>query len=171
MGELEGWTFCPRCRGELSREPRRVVCEDCGFVAYANPKPTATAVCVDEHERVLLTRRAIEPYLGAWDLPGGFVEEGEHPLDALRRELKEETGYEIEPDRFLGAWMDQYGGDSTAQSTLNLFWTARVVAGEPQAADDVSELGWFEPDELPPSDELAFNCVAEALAAWRNQHA
>jgi 8-oxo-dGTP diphosphatase len=171
MGELDGWTFCPRCRTELAHESARVECATCGFVAYANPKPTATAVCVDEQGRVLLARRAVEPDVGAWDLPGGFVDEGEHPLEALRRELREETGLEVEPAEFLGVWMDRYGGDSTAESTLNLFWTARVVGGEPHAADDVAELGWFAPDELPAEDELAFNCIALALAAWRDEHA
>jgi ADP-ribose pyrophosphatase YjhB (NUDIX family) len=170
MGELDGWVYCPRCRAELAGDAARVSCAACGFVAYANPKPTATAVCVDEHGRVLLTRRAIEPHLGAWDLPGGFVDEHEHPLDALRRELREETGLQVEPGAFLGIWMDRYGGDSTAETTLNLFWTARVVGGEPRAADDVSELRWFEPDQLPPERELAFNCVALALDAWRHQH-
>ena len=171
MGELEEWRYCPRCRTLLETAANRISCPNCGFVAYANPKPTATAVCVDGEGRVLLTKRAIEPHLGAWDLPGGFVEETEHPLDALRRELHEETGYEIEPLEFLGVWMDRYGGDSTAQTTMNLFWTARVVRGEPRPADDVSELRWFPPEELPPASELAFDCVAKALGAWRQQHA
>ena len=171
MGELDGWSFCPRCRRGLTHARGRVECEGCGFVAYANPKPTATAVCVDDDGRILLTRRAVEPDVGAWDLPGGFVDEREHPLDTLRRELREETNLEIEPLEFLGVWTDAYGGDSTAKRTLNLFWTARVVGGgEPRPADDVSELGWFAPDQLPGDDELAFNCVALALAAWRNQH-
>lgn len=171
MSELDGWVACPRCRADVERSAERVQCPACGFVAYANPKPTAVAVCVDGEGRVLLTRRAVEPSIGAWDLPGGFVDEHEHPLDALRRELREETGLEIEPLSLLGIWMDEYGGDSTAESTMNLFWTARVTGGEPQAADDVSELRWFGRDELPPAGELAFRCVALALDAWRDQDA
>jgi ADP-ribose pyrophosphatase YjhB (NUDIX family) len=173
MGELAGWGYCPRCRAELRGDERRLECPACGFVAYANPKPTASALCVDRDGRVLLARRAIEPFFGAWDLPGGFVEEDEHPLDALRRELREETGLEIEPLDYFGVWMDHYGGDSTAQSTLNLVWTARVVQGRPAPADDVSELRWFAADELPPPVECAFEMVAHVLSAWRagQQHA
>lgn len=170
MGELDGWSFCPRCRRALELARARVECSRCGFVAYANPKPTASAVCIDQRGRVLLTRRAVEPDIGSWDLPGGFVDEGEHPLDTLRRELREETNLEVEPLVFLGVWMDAYGGDSTAKSTLNLFWTARVVGGEPRPADDVAELAWFGADELPSDDELAFDCVGRALAAWRDAH-
>ena len=75
--------------------------------------------------------RAEEPFKGRWDIPGGFLDEGEHPLDGIRRELREETGLEVEPVEFLGVWMDRYGGDSTAEATLNLYWTARVIGGEP----------------------------------------
>ena len=171
MGELAEWEFCPRCKTELRVEERRVECPSCGFVAYANPKPTASALCVDDEGRLLLARRAIDPHKGAWDVPGGFVEEDEHPLDTLRRELREETSLEIEPLDFFGVWMDRYGGDSTAQSTLNLVWTARVVGGDPQPDDDVAELRWFGADELPPPEECAFETVSEVLSAWRARQA
>ena len=171
MGELRGWRWCPRCREELRGDESRVDCPACGFVSYASSKATAGALVLDDKGRILLARRAVEPDLGHWDIPGGFLEEGEHPLDGLKRELREETGLEVEPLELLGIWMDRYGGDSTAQSTLNLFWTARVIGGEARPADDVGELAWFEPSALPAPDELAFPCVGLALDAWRNQHA
>jgi hypothetical protein len=59
--------------------------------------------------------------------------------------------------------MDRYGGGENAPHTLNLFWTARITAGSPHPADDVSELAWFALDALPADDELAFRNVAEAL--------
>jgi 8-oxo-dGTP diphosphatase len=166
-----GWRWCPRCRTELGGDESRVECPSCGFVCYASSKPTAGALVVDEQGRVLLGRRRGEPFAGCWDIPGGFLEEGEHPLDGMRRELREETGLDVEPIEFLGVWMDRYGGDSTAQATLNLYWTARAVAGEPEAADDVTDLRWFAPDELPGRDELAFENVPKVLSAWRGQHA
>ena len=173
MPVLEGWRVCPRCGGALRLEPGSATCLDCGSAYYANSEPTACAVCVDEEGRVLLARRAHAPFAGYWDLPGGFLEEGEHPLEALRRELREETGLEVEPDRFLGVWMDVYadGAREGASATLNLYWTAHVVSGVAEAADDVSELRWFAPDELPAPDALAFTNVALVLDAWRNEDA
>jgi 8-oxo-dGTP diphosphatase len=170
MSEHDGWRFCARCGSEVEREQGRVRCPACGFVHYANSEPTACALCADERGRVLLARRANEPFKGYWDLPGGFLEEGEHPLDALRRELREETGLEVEPLDFVGIWTDRYPYGTQVGSTLNLYWTARVVGGSPQAADDVSEVGWFAPDELPGEEELAFH-IADVLRAWRDQDA
>jgi ADP-ribose pyrophosphatase YjhB (NUDIX family) len=144
-----------------------VSCRACGFVFYANAAPTASAPCLDDDRRLLLARRAHEPFRGLWDTPGGFVEEDEHPLDALRRELREETGLEIEPLAFFGVWMDVYGDAVGAQTTLNLYWTARVVGGEASPADDVAELGWFAPAELPGPAELAFTQASSVLERWR----
>lgn len=166
MGVLAGWNYCPRCAAPIEAADGKAGCERCGFVAYANSAPTASALCVDENGCILLARRAHPPFEGQWDLPGGFLDEGEHPLDALRRELREETGLDIEPGDFLGIWMDRYGEDDSAPATLNLYWTARVRGGEPTAADDVSELRWFAPDELPPPEELAFTNNERVLSAW-----
>ncbi len=169
MGELRGWRYCPRCRGELDGDETRLECRSCRFVAYASSKPTACAVVTDAGERVLLVRRRHDPFAGRWDLPGGFLDEGEHPLDALRRELREETGLDVEPLAFLGVWMDRYCGGDAAVATLNLYWTARVVGGLPAAADDVTELRWFGADELPLPEQTAFH-IADVLSVWRRGH-
>lgn len=142
-------------------------CPACGFVAYASSQPTASAVVLDDEGRILLGRRAGEPELGKWDILGGFLEEGEHPLDGLRRELHEETGLEVEPLELLAIDMDVYGDGPEAPATLNLYWTARAVPGDLRPADDVSELRWFEPDELPPDEQLAFDVNARVIARFR----
>ena len=136
-------------------------------MGYANPHATASAVVQDDAGRILLGRRAGEPEAGKWDLPGGFLEEGEHPLDALLRELREETGVEIEPLELVAIELDVYGDGPEAPSTLNLYWTARPLSGDPEPADDVSELRWFGPEELPGDGELAFRANARVLARFR----
>jgi ADP-ribose pyrophosphatase YjhB (NUDIX family) len=163
VGLLGEWRYCPRCGAPVEPADGYVECAACGYVAYANPAPAACAICVDSEGRILLTRRAWEPYAGMWDLPGGFLGEDEHPLDALRRELLEETGLEVEPTEWFGAFMVPYGDEPGARWVLNLVWEARIIGGAPCAADDVAELGWFAVDVLPPLEEIA---MPEPIAAW-----
>jgi 8-oxo-dGTP diphosphatase len=163
---LKGWRHCPYCAAELTNDGGRVECAACGFEYYAHSVPAVSAFVRDDEGRVLLARRAHEPDAGLWDSPGGFLEEGEEPLDGLRRELLEETGLTIEPGEFVGTYVDTYGGGSDDPSVLNLVWEAEIVAGDPAPADDVSELGWFPLDGLPSDEELAFRWLGQSLRSW-----
>jgi ADP-ribose pyrophosphatase YjhB (NUDIX family) len=120
---------------------------------------------LDGAGRVLLARRAVEPFLGFWDTPGGFVEPGESLEECVRRELREEAGVEIAVGRLVGSFPDTYG--PTGEATVNTFFECRLLSGEPRPDDDVAELRWFSRDELPAPGEIAFECVRAALAAWR----
>jgi 8-oxo-dGTP diphosphatase len=113
--------------------------------------------------RVLIGRRKIEPRKGYWDLPGGFLEEGELPLDGLRREFLEETGLHVEPVEWVGAFVDPYDD----HSVLGLTWIV-TGEGEPVPADDVEELAWFGPEEIPA--DMAFASQNEILRVWAEQH-
>jgi ADP-ribose pyrophosphatase YjhB (NUDIX family) len=166
--QVRTFRFCPWCGGPLA-EPvgERQDCARCGEPSYLNPKPTASAILVDDAGRVLLGRRAIEPHLGLWDTPGGFTRPGESLEECVRRELREEAGVEIEVVRLVSTVPDFYG--DTGEATVNAFYECRVLSGDPQPDDDVAELRWFERDALPPPGELAFDGVRSALAAWLHQ--
>ncbi len=166
MAILAGWRYCPRCAAELTHGEGRVDCPVCGFVRYANPLPAVAALVVDGEGRLLLGRRAFEPDLGLWDTIGGFLEEEEDALAALRREVLEETGLEVSVGPFVGAFSDRYGEGDDAPTALNLVYEAQAVGGDPRPADDVSELAWFPRDALPADDELAFRWIAPALRRW-----
>jgi ADP-ribose pyrophosphatase YjhB (NUDIX family) len=158
VGALDDWRFCPICGEAIEKVDDRVECRACGYVGYANAVPGAEAVCLDAKGRVLLGRRANDPGKGLWDLPGGFLHEDELPVDALRREVREETGLELEVLDFLGHWLEPYDG----RVVLCLAWTARA-SGNARAADDLVEVRWFEPHELPPPGELAFTHYPDVL--------
>jgi NAD+ diphosphatase len=159
--QLAEWRTCPRCRSQLEHLERSVRCPACGLEEYANPAPTASALVRDGDGRILLARRAAEPGAGLWDLLGGFMDEGEDPLETLRRELREETGLEAQPSQYLGAIPDRYGDDGPW--TVNFYWEARLAPGEPRPADDVVELAWFPAEGLPPRSEFAFTNTVELL--------
>ena len=164
MSVLDTWRFCPRCGAGLEPGTGNTRCTACGEIYWANPVPAVQGLVV-ESDRVLLGRRGIEPSRGKWDIPGGFIAETEHPLDALRRELVEETGLDVEPVRFLLATLDPYLG----RTVLGLTWLARVVGGEERAGDDLVALRWFGRDELPPASEIAFVGQTLVLRAWHEQ--
>lgn len=171
---LAAWQCCPACTGVVERtvgesgaQPHLTCIGACGAEWYANPKPTANLLATRADDgRLLLVRRGREPFLGCWDIPGGFVEDGEEAAEAATRELREETGLEVRVEGFVGVFGDRYGGDR-GEHTCNMFWHGVVEQPDvAAAASDVSELHWFTREELPRGDELAFTCVARALDAW-----
>jgi 8-oxo-dGTP diphosphatase len=162
MGILDGWKLCPRCGHELDRLPGKATCPGCGSAYYANSAPAVEGL-LERDGKVLLAKRKPEPRAGYWDIPGGFLEEGEEPLEGLAREFREETGLEIEPVEWLGTHLEPYGD----YFVFGLTWLVRGD-GEPRAGDDVGELAWFSPGDLPA--EMAFAHQDELLHDWAARH-
>lgn len=165
------WEFCPHCGGKLHKRSHRIhgICTVCGQTWWRNPKPTTGALILDETgEKILLVQRSIEPGSGLWDVPGGFVEENELPLDGVVREVQEELGVEIEDIRFLGFYGPtpyQYGHQR--QLNLDIFFLARLKEGSrPKPADDASDYRWF--DIRKPLPPMGFESVAQAIADIKN---
>ena len=106
------------------------------------------------HEgRVLLIRRGKEPLYGRWVVPGGTVELGE-PLDeALVRELREETGLEVEPLELITVFdRIQRDGGRVLYHHVIVDYLCRWISGEARAASDALEVAWAAPDELDRFD-------------------
>jgi ADP-ribose pyrophosphatase YjhB (NUDIX family) len=124
-----------------------------------------SAIIVDkDRARVLLTRRAVEPFSGQWDVPGGFVQIGESIEDGLRRELREELQIEVHVEHFLGSYPDTYGEDATP--VIAVFYVVAIERGSPVARDDVSDCRWFRREEIPV---VAFENGRRAIEEWRRQ--
>ncbi len=135
---------------------------------YEHPRPALTADVVlfagsGANASLLLIRRAAEPFKGMWALPGGFVEEGEHAIEAARRELLEETGIEWEGPLFqIGAFADP--GRDPRGWTASVVWGAVLAEEIPaQGGDDAADAAWHRLDRLP---RLAFD-HEEIVAAAR----
>jgi|WetSurMetagenome_2_1015567.scaffolds.fasta_scaffold399372_2 8-oxo-dGTP diphosphatase len=162
--------YCSHCGAPLPHVPP-VNCGKCRVSHWRNPKPCAGAL-VTHQGQLMLTRRAIEPYRGMWDIPGGYSDFGEHPQQTARREVLEETGLIINITGLAGIWMDHYGpveDEDLRVSTLNIYFHAvlGVDARQNQDHTEISEIGWFLPEELPK--EMAFpHHEAIVLEAWKN---
>ena len=155
--------FCTACGAPLEeREVEgkpRPVCTRCGRIHYRNQAPVA--VCIVEHAGgIVLIKRANEPGLGRWALPGGFVDWEEDIEDAARREVREETGLDID---LLGV-IDAQSFFEPNKHGLVVFYRAAATGGALRAGDDAAEVAVFSPDALP---SVAFETHARALRKWR----
>ena len=142
----------------------RQVCDDCGYVAYDNPKIVTGAVVVAPTpmgDQVLLCRRAIEPRRGFWTLPAGYLELNETVAEGAIREAHEEALADIVLDGVLAIYSIARIGQ------VQILYRARF-AGPPVFAPGVESLDvrLFAWDDVP-WDELAFPTVHWALHAWR----
>ncbi len=115
---------------------------------YATPKVDLRA-CVVHDNRVLLVRERSD---GKWTLPGGWADQNESPAEGVVREVKEESGYDIEVqalyavrDRDRHEYIPHY-----PVSVYKLFFTASLSGGAPQLSTEVSEVAFFEANDLPP---------------------
>ena len=155
-------SYCYACGGLLKKKSvhgtKRLVCAQCQTITYRNSKPCVAALILDDY-KVLLTRRGIAPYRNYWDIPGGFLDHGEHPEAGLRRELQEELGLTVEIVDLYGMFMDTYGKNGVA--TLNIIYLCKALHDPTKCADDVVAYQWFSIDQLPK--KIAFKNTRAAL--------
>jgi 8-oxo-dGTP diphosphatase len=162
---VSDFRFCPVCATPLEpiaagHDAGRLACPTGHFVHYDNPAITTYAFVRDAAGRYLVLQRAQEPFAGEWDLPGGFVEPGETPGQAIVRELAEETRLEIAVERILGAFTSRYGDGG--KWTVDIGFECALRGGELTLDAEKSAAAWHLPHELP---RLAFAGERSGLAA------
>lgn len=138
----------------------RLVCEDCGFVHYDNPKIVVGSVATWDG-RILLCRRAIAPRIGYWTLPAGYMELNETTADGAAREAWEEARARLT----IGDLFAVYNIPRISQ--VQMFYRARLLTPEIEPGPESTEVGLFAWDEIP-WEELAFPSVHWALGHWRS---
>jgi len=151
----EGLRYCPRCAAELSeREVRghaRLVCPACEYVLYLTPAPV-TCVLVERGGAILLVRRKYPPREGHWCLPAGFVEVGESPGESAVREVREETGLDVEIEGLIDCWASD---EDPRTPVVSFAFAAKVVGGDLEPGDDAEEAVFFERGSVP--EGIAFS--------------
>lgn len=167
MSFWAGMRYCPKCgarfaTGGFERTPYPT-CAACGFVFYRGPSLAAGCMVI-EGGRLLLARRAIEPYEGTWYVPSGFVDYGETPEEAAVRELREETELTV---RITGLYDMRTWHDDPRKDGVMLFYLAARVAGDAKAGDDAAAVDWFAPETLP--EDIAFAVHRATIHRWRDE--
>ena len=153
-GSLGQYKYCPFCGTELSLKEKggkqRPACPSCAFVQFRNPVP-GVVVLIEKEETVLLGKRRGGFGAGKWGLPQGYIEFGEDFLTAAIREVKEETGLDVEIRSVINVVSNLL---SPGLHTLAIVLLAGVVSGELRAGDDLEALAWAPLSG--PLPEMAF---------------
>lgn len=152
--------YCPHCGGPIEFRDiggqRRPHCVPCKATFYQDPK-LAVAVLVNDGRGLVLQRRKIDPGMGKWTFPSGYVERGERVEDAAVREVAEETGLEVRINELLGLY--SHPGNPVALAV----YTADAIGGVVAVSEESHEVATFSPHDLP---DLAFEHDAEIVASW-----
>jgi len=155
-----GIKYCQECGGalhEVSIEGQiRPQCMTCGYVVFLDPK-VAAAVLIGQERRLLMVKRGVEPALGKWAFPSGYVDRGESVEAAAVREVKEETGLSITLNTMVGL----YSGDGNP--VVLVVYDACITGGKLHAGHDVEKTDWFSLNDLPP---LPFPNDDQILTDW-----
>src|SRR6478736_550865 len=137
--------FCSRCGaslrfGAIDGEDRdRLSCPACGHIAYVNPRLVVTVFPITDEGKIVLLRRGIEPGLGAWAQPGGFLEADETVIAGAIRETREETGLIVEPVSIVGLY-------SKPQAAIVVVaFESRITGGTPTITPEALEVRPFAP--------------------------
>ncbi|MBL6957357.1 MAG: NUDIX hydrolase [Rhodospirillales bacterium] len=138
----------------------RLVCPDCGYIEYDNPKVIVGTIC-EWGDKILLCRRAIEPRLGYWTIPAGFMELGETTMEGAARETLEEAGAKVEVSDLVGIY------DIARISHVYVIFRARMLTDDFSPGEESQEVALFGLDEIP-WPELAFPSITWALERYRD---
>lgn len=138
----------------------RLVCGDCGFVRYENPKVVVGTVAT-WGERILLCRRAIDPRKGYWTLPAGYLELHESAIEGAEREAWEEARAKLDIDQLMAVY------SIPRISQIQLIYRARLRSPEVAPGPETIETGLFDWADVPWA-EIAFPSVHWALNDHRD---
>jgi 8-oxo-dGTP diphosphatase len=164
-GGLGQFKYCPYCGTQLALKEKgdrtRPECPSCGFVHYRNPVP-GVVVLIDHEGCVLLGKRRGDYGAGKWGLPQGYIEFDEDFLTAAIREVKEETGLDVEIRAIINVVSNLL---SPRLHTLAIVLLAGVVSGELCAGDDLETLKWVP--LAGPLPEMAFEADEHIIERYR----
>lgn len=162
---LSQFGYCPKCGSAdfETNDEKSKKCAGCGFVYYFNPSAATVALILNERQELLVCRRAKEPAKGTLDLPGGFIDMDETGEEGVAREVREETGLEVEQASYLFSLPNIYIYSGFPVHTLDMFYLCKVAGdGRLSAMDDVDE-AFFIPIGQIRAEDFGLDSIRKGL--------
>ncbi len=149
--------FCPQCAERLAST---AACDACDWINYVDPKVSVVVLVLDPEHRLLYVRRNHEPAMYRWAWPSGFVDAGERVEDAAVREVREETGIEVEIGELLGVW------SATGDQVVVIGYRANPIGGALRPGPEALAAAWIplQPEARRPAPVFAHD--AEILRSF-----
>ncbi len=165
---MRKFSYCPSCGVKdvlLFDGVKKISCKKCSFTFFQNVAVSA-GVILEYDGKILLTKRAEEPGKGKLDVPGGFVDPKESVEDAVKREIKEELGIDIETLEYFGSFPNIYEYKDMVYNVCDLFFLSKISAF-PKDFDraEIEELILLKASEIP-TDKVAFESTRKCLSLF-----
>ena len=164
--DMKHYKYCPKCKTALEESHvdgrDRSSCAECGWINYCNPLPVTSCLVKNSKGEILLIKRGIEPAIGCWAIPGGFIELDESPEEAGVRELFEETGLKGKTGRLVGVKRHE----SSIYGAILMVGYEYIIEDEIlTVGDDAIDAKFFPVNNLP---EIPFPTHLELISEFLN---
>jgi 8-oxo-dGTP diphosphatase len=153
--------YCKSCGHKTSEQDidgaLRIYCSNCKYIDFIDPKVVAVAIIINENDELLLVKRNIEPAIGEWAFPSGYVDNKEAVENAVVREVKEETNLDIGVEKLIGVY------SNSGNPVILIVYSTFPVGGELRSGAECQEVKWFRLDNIP---KLPFHHDYTILTDW-----
>jgi len=139
--------YCKSCGHKTSEQNidgvLRKYCDNCEYIYFNDPKVVAVAIIANENQELLLVKRNIEPAIGEWAFPSGYVDSGEAVENAVVREAKEETNLDIAVEKLIGVY------SNTGNPIILIVYSASPTGGKLLPGPESQDVRWFKLNDIP----------------------
>jgi NAD+ diphosphatase len=153
LSPVRAYKFCPKCGAKTEHKGGNLLkCTQCQYNYFINAAPAVGVFIVNQDGQVLLAKRKFAPMAGTWQTPGGFMHPGETAEEAIRREVLEELGVEIQIVGYAGSMPETYEYGGVDLPFLGIYYTATITKGVVSPRDDVAEVRYCDLDDIADLD-------------------
>lgn len=162
---FKGVNYCLRCGNKLElkidREGKvRPTCNECGWIFYKNPIPVVCCLILNDADEIVLIKRGVEPNVGAWAFPSGYMEIYQTPETAAVTEMKEETNLDGEVVKLLGYKMSP---NPFYEKVVSMGFLMKVTGGEIKGGDDALDAKYVKLSEIKNLPFISQNYYLDKL--------